>query len=190
MAEKIKRKHYLVKKGMQLRYAGIILLSTLFVTLVMMLYLAWNVDQLTNLTTRWDFSQQELSIWKNAFLLKLGLLLLGLLILNGLVSILVSHKVAGVAYRLEKIIDAVSEGNFPSDIHVRRGDELTDLVDKFNQMIQALKNKTAVNKETAQKLQALQQDLADKIKQGSVSVADLSVVSDKLKQLQNELVKG
>jgi nitrogen fixation/metabolism regulation signal transduction histidine kinase len=190
MGEKIKRRNYLVKKGMQLRYTGIIVLSSLFVTLVMVLYMAWNVDQLTNLATRWEFSPQELSMWKNAFIIKLGLLLVGLLALNAFVSILVSHKVAGVVFRLEKIIDSVAVGNFPPPMHIRKGDELIDLVDKFNKMIQNLKNKTLNTKEAIEKIQGLKQDLTDKIKQGSIPASELTVLFDKLKQLENTLERG
>lgn len=188
MRKKVRRRNYLVKKGLQLRYVGVIFFTTLFITLVMMFYMAWNVDQITELTTTGGFSiEQGLAIWKNTFLLKLGLVLLGLLALNVVVSILASHKVAGVVFRLEKIINSVSEGKIPSEIRTRRGDELGDLVERFNVMLANLNNRVANNRTIAQKLTETIETLDNKLQQDPVSKEELRVHLNMLKQLRNEL---
>lgn len=51
------------------------------------------------------------------------------------VTLFVSHKIAGPLYRFKKVMQALAEGNFSSDFRIRHLDQLQDLANAFNTMI-------------------------------------------------------
>ena len=58
-----------------------------------------------------------------------------------LISAIVSHKMAGPVYRFEQTCKAIAKGDFSQRVHLRKGDQLTDLQDKFNKMMDRKKKK-------------------------------------------------
>ncbi len=75
-----------------------------------------------------DFTKKILrsSYW----LLFIGLLIV--LIEIALLTVFISHKVAGPVYRLMRWAQDLKEGKLASRIYLRQGDELMDVVDEFN----------------------------------------------------------
>jgi len=51
------------------------------------------------------------------------------------VTLFVSHKIAGPLYRFKKIMEAMGEGDFLSQVKIRKGDQLQDLAKIFDNMI-------------------------------------------------------
>ena len=76
-----------------------------------------------------------------------------------LVTLFVSHKIAGPLYRFKKVMEAMGEGDFLSQVKIRKGDQLQDLAKIFDEMI--VKNRL--------KIKALK--------------ADLGVFNEKLSQI-------
>jgi nitrogen fixation/metabolism regulation signal transduction histidine kinase len=82
--------------------------------------------------------------------------LLPLLLLSSLVAIIatgtltiiftliISHRIAGPLYRLEKDITEVNNGNLNMEIRVRKDDELQDLAKSLNQMLKIIHNTVSV----------------------------------------------
>jgi methyl-accepting chemotaxis protein len=64
------------------------------------------------------------------------ILLLGLGI--SLVSLFLSHRIAGPIYRLERSVEEIAKGNLSLKITLRRKDELKELATSMNAMIGAL----------------------------------------------------
>jgi methyl-accepting chemotaxis protein len=129
---KHRRRTYLIKTGLQLRYMGIII-ST-------MLMVAFGVGWITY-DTSWsqiantpDLTLDKLSVIfdsvNNLLLRWIGIFVLVIAAL----SILVSHKIAGPVYRLEETTKLIASGDLTHRIHLRQGDELRDLQDAFNKM--------------------------------------------------------
>jgi methyl-accepting chemotaxis protein len=58
-----------------------------------------------------------------------------------LVTLFVSHQIAGPLYRLRKAMEQLSEGDFKVEIKLRSNDQLKELVDTFNTMVRKLKAK-------------------------------------------------
>ena len=54
-------------------------------------------------------------------------------------TLLVSHKIAGPLYRLKKTMQALEMGDFSLDFRLRRSDQLQDLSDAFNNMIKNIR---------------------------------------------------
>jgi len=66
------------------------------------------------------------------------------IIISAVISIFTSHRFAGPVSRIREAMKEVKSGNLSYRIRVRKGDDLTDVVDEFNQMLDGLhgKNKT------------------------------------------------
>lgn len=60
-----------------------------------------------------------------------------------LVTLYVSHKIAGPLYRLKKGMREVGEGNFSNEIKLRRFDQLRDIAEEFNRMLARLKERSS-----------------------------------------------
>lgn len=58
-------------------------------------------------------------------------------------SLLLSHRVAGPAYRIGKSAEEVAGGNLTHKVFLRQKDEFLDLRDTFNFMVDALRGKVA-----------------------------------------------
>ena len=57
------------------------------------------------------------------------------IVLVVLVSAVLSNKMAGPIYRFEQTCKAVAKGDFSQRVHLRQGDQLTELQDEFNKMM-------------------------------------------------------
>ena len=51
------------------------------------------------------------------------------------ISAFLSHKMAGPVYRFEQVCKAIAKGDFSQRVHLRRGDQFTELQDDFNAMM-------------------------------------------------------
>ena len=56
-----------------------------------------------------------------------------------MITLLVSHKIAGPLYRFKKVMEVLREGDFSSDFRIRRLDQLQKLADEFNNMIRTVR---------------------------------------------------
>jgi len=129
-----------------LKFCGIIICGALI--------LAGIVYALSATSTTTVFENSRLVIKSTAdFLLPL-LLLSGLVaivtagILTIVFTLIISHRIAGPLYRLEKDIAEVNNGNLSMEIRVRKDDELQDLAKSLNQMLKIISNTVSVvNKE-------------------------------------------
>jgi methyl-accepting chemotaxis protein len=70
--------------------------------------------------------------------------LLALVLLIVLVAVIATHKIAGPAYRLKRLMQQVGTGNLDGVSRLRKGDELQDLFLEFSLMIERL-NRTQGN---------------------------------------------
>lgn len=68
----------------------------------------------------------------------LGALQMIFLLITFLLSIFLSHRIAGPLYKLRRAIEEVSRGNFDQRISFRKNDHFTELQDSFNDMVQHL----------------------------------------------------
>jgi len=69
---------------------------------------------------------------------------------TAVVTLLVSHKIAGPMYRFKKVLENLEKGDFSSGFNIRQHDQLQDVADTFNSMI----------KKTRQELSLLKSGLA------------------------------
>lgn len=94
--------------------------------------------------------------------------------ITAIVTLFISHRIAGPLYRLEKDIAEVNNGNLNVEIRVRKKDELQDLARSLNLMLKSIRNTLA---ETVKELQ--------NIAAGALSESD----REKLEKAKNLLKK-
>ena len=62
------------------------------------------------------------------------------LLVTFLISIFVSHRIAGPIYKLKKTFEEVAAGQFTGELYFRKRDHFQDLTASFNQMMSALRS--------------------------------------------------
>ena len=138
-----KRRQYFIKKDFQfkfiLKFCLIVLIGTILSTGLLFLF---SQGTLTS-----SFQQSRLVI-KNTSLAILpaviytNLITLGLITLATIVvTLFVSHKIAGPLFRFEKELKDIEKGDLTKSIKLRKKDQTTDLADSLNKMTASLHGK-------------------------------------------------
>lgn len=131
-APQFKRRTIFIKKSLQLRYMLMIIFSVLIGLGIMAFELTVTLDEIFD---RYPVLVQPL--YENllpimtGFAYKLSLYVLCVVV----ISALVSHKMAGPVYRFEQVCKAIAKGDYSQRVHLRKGDQLMELQDAFNQMM-------------------------------------------------------
>jgi len=102
-----------------------------------------------------------------------------------LVTLFVSHKIAGPLYRFKKVMQALAEGDFSSDFRIRHLDQLQDVADAFNNMINKIRQELDQLKHNLltlkEKLDSISEhDIADHKR---ASLAELKRISGELNKV-------
>ncbi len=132
-----KRRNYFIRKDFQgkfvLRFFLTILIGAVIFTVIFSLFSAHTItvtyDDATlkiDKTPRALFTEIVRAYGVYIFLLGLGI---------SLVSLFLSHRIAGPIYRLEKTMEEIARGNLSLKITLRRKDELKELATAMNGMI-------------------------------------------------------
>ncbi|MFZ5951685.1 MAG: HAMP domain-containing protein, partial [Candidatus Rifleibacteriota bacterium] len=104
-----------------------------------------------------------------------------------ILSIFVSHKIAGPVYRLEETTRIIASGDLTYQIHLRHGDELGDLQEAFNKMSDSLRNMVAKDREIIEKLIVAGNKLKNTIDQKKQDPTAVEGVANDLYNIIEEL---
>lgn len=182
---KHRRRTYLIKTGLQLRYMGIIISTMLLVAFGVgwvIYHTSWsriaNTPDLTldKLSEIFDAVNSVLLRWVVVFIFAIAIL-----------SIFVSHKIAGPVYRLEETSKLIASGDLTHQIQLRQGDELQDLQEAFNQMSESLRKMVSKDREVIEKLIETSSRLREKIDQKKLSPESVEAVTRDLYSVIEEL---
>lgn len=155
------------QRGFILKFCAVIIFSSLALSAI--------VYWLSASTSTTVFQNSRLVIKSTAdFLLPL-LLLSGLIavitsaIATIILTLFVSHHIAGPLFRMEKDIAQVSEGNLGVNFHLRPKDQLLELAGSLNLMLKSIRDTlTEINKEisgiTASGLSGQEQERIENIR--------------------------
>lgn len=131
-APQFKRRTIFVKKRLQLRYMSLIILSVLAGLLIMSFELTFTLSEIFD---RYPVLLQPLydhfPALAYGFIYKIVIYVIFVI----LISAILSHKMAGPVYRFEQTCKAIAKGDFSQRVHLRKGDQLTELQDEFNKMM-------------------------------------------------------
>ncbi|MFH1782997.1 MAG: HAMP domain-containing protein [Candidatus Omnitrophota bacterium] len=148
-----RRRKYIVKKGLQFRYIGLIFALLIFV---------FAVAGATVFATGWMLFIEKLSnVYPQGRLLVILqniniALIRNVLIVSPIVfllGVLFSHKIAGPVLRIEKSMTNIGAGDLAQRINLRTGDELWDLAYIINEAVEKIDNEIKKDKETVAGLQ-------------------------------------
>lgn len=142
---KIVRRHYFIKKDFQTRFIVRFLLVLLIGGVISV--------GLTLLTTRGtlttSFVGSRLVIQDTPLVILPSVVLTTVItivvvgVIVAIVTLLVSHKIAGPMFRFEKDIERIAGGDLKSHINLRKGDQFQEMVTSINTMIDSLNLKVS-----------------------------------------------
>ena len=147
---KRKRLNFSIKKNMQLRLIGKVLIIVL-------------VSVLVSAAIFYFYSEREIGSSYRQFHVKaknfLDYLLPAVIcsfllsmILGFIVCLFYPHHIAGPLYRIEREILNIGKGDLSVHITIRKGDEVTELANNINIMVEELREKIKKIKEASQKM--------------------------------------
>lgn len=138
-----KRRQYFINKKFQtgfiLKFIGVLLFGAVLSVGVTMLT--------TQATLTSSFEGSKLVIEKTSlailpsviFTTIISTLIVGIIIV--VVTLLISHKIAGPMFRFEKDLEEISQGNLQKHIQTRQGDQFSSVAENLNSMVGNLNEK-------------------------------------------------
>jgi methyl-accepting chemotaxis protein len=187
---RILRKQYIVNKDFQARLTMIIILLVIIVANIMggLVYFMLNTDTgLAGMVSVLNVSSTE----KLLFPAILTAEIISILIV-ALISLFVSHRMAGPVYRFERVIEDMRDGNLDFTFKIREKDEFKELADslgelisEYNQVIGQTKKSTKYLEET---LKELNRAVQDKKRSKSDNSVKLSALAEKIENQKDEIV--
>ena len=131
--QKVVRKQFLVKRGFQLRFMALIIIAMVLIALVTALSIYTAVMQ----TLINQFHGENLALIQHAITYKLLIRSLLLIFAIAIISVFISHRVAGPVYKFERIIGELASGKKVEEIKLRKRDEFYELASAINRLIQS-----------------------------------------------------
>ena len=163
--ETVRRRILLIKRALQTKYVGLVfftvLLTVFLVSLDLYYILGKNyINQLGG--------ENFLQIVKGTLrLLSVNLPVYFFLVI--LVSVFISHKFAGPIFRLEKVAEAIANGDLTVKAALRAGDELFETAESMNQMIELLRQKLLKEKHLSDRIAKTLSEISDKLTKGALT---------------------
>jgi methyl-accepting chemotaxis protein len=107
--------------------------------------------------------------------------------LIGVLSIFVSHKIAGPVYRLERSAKILASGDLTHSVKLRHGDELRDLEEAFNSMSDSLRRMVTKDREVIGRLVTAGNRLNETMKKKKLDPTEVEGVAHELYAIIEEL---
>lgn len=132
--QKVVRRKFMVERGFQIRFMAVIIIAMVLIALVTGLSIYTAVMQtLVN-----QLHGESLALVKHAISVKLFVRSLLLIFAIAVISVFLSHRIAGPVYKFERIIDALTAGEKVSEIKLRKHDEFYRLARAINSLIRKI----------------------------------------------------
>jgi len=142
MAEKYRRRHYLVEKRFQLKFAGMIIAFMFFVAVFSSLIIYYNIWMILGEKLANVYPQGRLEAILKTANYNLFIRILMITPLVFFLAIVLSHRIAGPIQRFKLTLDEVIKGDYSKRLHLRKTDELKDAADSVNKLIELLERKS------------------------------------------------
>lgn len=156
---KQRRLNYLINKDFQLRYVAKVLFGIIIMALIVSLtiyYTTWSriMDAFYYLPA---IASQFASLFSsvNQALFTLLLIFIGL---ATIISVFISHRIAGPMFRFEKSLGSIGEGDLSIRVSLRKNDEFHYLAEDFNCMLDQLNQRIKAERQAVEKIDQLLRD--------------------------------
>lgn len=171
-----RRRIILIKRALQMKYVVLVFVSVLLTVTIVSLDVYYVLGKLFIQ----EFGDASLPpLIKNATRL-LGIHFSIYFLIVIFISIFVSHKFAGPIFRLERISEAVAEGNLAVKVTLRRGDELFETAETINRMIESLREKIQKEKNLSDRISRKLENLSERLKQGELTPQSAASILEEL----------
>ena len=180
MKVKNRRKRLIISSGLQFRYVGGVLFAMLFVSLVVGYFIYQNIWNVLLNESRYNDWSPFLNAVKDQTDRQIFFGVAISIILMMVVSVYMSHKIAGPLYRLKKCFLDVAKGDLSFEIRLRKGDELTDLVDDFNGMMHSLKGMVDADRQKVK-------DIRQKVEETLITINKPNIAPQEKQQMEETL---
>jgi len=137
-----KRANFLINKRFQLKFAFFVC-SWIFALSMVYPIIIYNLFEYffklsQNPTPTLSLTADKIRSIENQVLFLLGILQLLFLAITFMLSIFLSHRIAGPLYKLRRSMEEIARGNFDLRITFRKNDHFMELQETFNEMVQHL----------------------------------------------------
>ncbi len=173
----LRRRKFLVKTTFQFKYAGLLIFAILFVVAVVGWNLYYEAGSILLDKTRSGDIVDLVSAYNHMLLRGLPMILLVIVV----VSIFISHEVAGPLVHLEKSMARIGQGDLTEKITLRKGDEFKEIALLFNDMTGGIKQIVIKDREHLQRIIFKMEDLKNKIGQGVAKPEEIEELVKELK---------
>lgn len=181
---KYKRRIVIIKRALQFKYIAVVLIAMILVAFTV----GWDVYYTVG---RAIMELEAPGLYP--IMVKINNLMLGklavLLVIVFIIAIFVSHKFAGPIFKFERSCDTIAKGDLTYRVHLRSGDELIELQDKFNGMVSKIQKKVSADYESAKIAGEKLSAISAKLSQKNISPAELSEILGQIKEIVVELDK-
>ncbi|MFH1022158.1 MAG: hypothetical protein V1809_02080 [Planctomycetota bacterium] len=116
------RRRFLVDQRLQFHMVWVWLAGVLSVAAVLLVLLYSGLQTVLDEKTLAPYLSEIRLLFRQA-----AIFMTVVMLLLGFILVLQSHRVAGPAHRLRKILGLMREGNLNAGVHLRKGDHLQDL---------------------------------------------------------------
>ncbi len=183
MRVKNRRKRLIISSGLQFRYVGSVLFAMLFVSLVVGYFIYQNIWNVLLNESRYNDWSPFLNAVKDQTDKQIFFGVAISIVLMMIVSVYMSHKIAGPLYRLKKCLLDVAKGDLSFEMRLRKGDELTDLVDDFNEMMHSLKGMVDADRQKVKDIQQKVEETLITINKPNITPQEKQQTEETLKTL-------
>lgn len=143
-----RRRRYFVKPSFQIRYIGVILIAVFLVASICISSTFYSSISLLGEKLGNVYPQGRLVVTLREINFIIAFRILCLVPLIAVIGILLSHKIAGPAYRIERALREIGKGNLDIQIKLRKYDELQGIAEAINEMTSDLKGIVKKGNET------------------------------------------
>lgn len=188
----LRRRNYLINKDFQFRYIGKILYGVALMALIVfstVYYTTWSriMDEFYTIPR---IAAQFATLFGSVNQTMLVILVLFLL-LAAVISVFVSHSIAGPVYRFEKTLQSIAQGDLTLRVGLRKTDEFKNLADAMNHMVDELRTHLTSDTSLIEEMAKISERLHAKGKgEGKLSqetAKDLEKLNQALQNLQKNV---
>ena len=189
MPDKKSRKTYLIQRVFQAKFIIIFLLLLILGSVISGLILYSKAN--THLGYHYGMAHIKLEktgeILQPALFLSYGISIVLIGIATIILTIYISHKVAGPLYRFERSAKEIGKGNLTLVTRIRESDQAKGLADAFSQMTMDLRAKLLEIDSDSKELNSIIDELNKMVEQKSLDVKEIQNKFGSLKNLSNRL---
>jgi methyl-accepting chemotaxis protein len=145
MKNRRKLRNFLINPRFQLRYILTLVLTGVVLgiaySIVMYHHVSKSYDSLLDACSATAENKALLFDELSHATLSLGVICAIFLVVMAGFALVFSHRAAGPIYQFKKVIDEIKSGNTQARIHLRKGDDFTEIEHAFNEMVERLLSK-------------------------------------------------